>query len=386
MAGSTAGMMLLILLVGCGGQEEYVVSDLSLHRDGWEALHVEADFAQRTFLGRSIPAEPDSAVFQLFGAGYDTIQTSTDPRLAIPDERLGSLERLIVEVCGSFGQQSVCEQTSLQASPKRVRAEPAVTYPEEGDFERGTYDVQFVVERQRYGRESWERIRQGAGGISAYLMAYVGGREQDAVKIPLRGAQGRFDLARQDDHEDFSFHLNSRLYEKDSARVFFELYAGLKGDPTPASLATLERKVRTKRPEEHREDVRYYVSRAAEEVIKQLTDSVNPNARVHVREWSYSNITQQYQVDMEMRWQAGAAFFFNKEYRLRGGLRVRRGGHEAQFQFKEASGRARKLWNQQVSDRVLRLGSLEAPEKEQGTGPERRLHTSRPPRDRPVAW
>ena len=380
-------MMLLALLVGCGGQEEYVVSDLTLQRDGWETLRVEADFAQRTFLGRSVPAEPDSTVFQLFDADYDTIQASPDPHLVVPDESLGSRERLIVEVCGLFGQQSVCEQRSLQASPKRVRAEPTITYPEGGDFKRGTYDVQFVVERQRYGRDTWERIRRDAEGISAYLMAYVGGKKQDAVKVPLRGSHGRFDLARHDDYDDFSFQLNSRLYEKDSARVFFELHAGLTGDATPASLATLERKVRTKRPEEHREDVRYYVSQAAGELIKQLTDSGAPGAQVHVQEWSYNSITQQYQVDVEMQWQTGGGFFFGEAYRLRGELRVRRGGHEAEFQLKEASRRARKLWNEQVDGRLLRFGSLQAPERKEDMEPERRkLHTSRPPRSQLPAW
>ena len=295
--------------------------------------------------------------------------------MSIPDVRLGSREPLMVEGCGFFEGQAVCEQAGLRASPKRVQVDPQVVFPAEESLKKGRYQADFVVERREFNADSWERIA-AESQIRAHLLAYVENHRKEAVRLPIQGGQGQFHLARHDNYDDFSFYLNSRLYEQDSARVFFDLYAGLEGDSAQVELASIEQRVRKKSPEEHRNDVRFFAQAAAKQVLDQIAASGRSRATVYVSEWTYNHIIQQYQIEMELEWEDNG-FFSSRDYRLRGTLQVGRGGDEARFQYKDGNRVARLQWGQQGDANIMRLASLQRPEEEEGRGPQGPLRTSR---------
>lgn len=370
-SGWLGGLLLLLLgfATGCAARAEYAIPDLQVDRSGWDTLQVDAAFVRKTLFGGTQPVEPDTATVHLFDAAYDTLYAGAglkDHRVLLPDKELGDRERILVEACGAFAGQKICEQEVLRASPKRVRVQHDISYPEGEDFRRGRYDLHFTIERQAFGEEDWEPIHS-AQQPQGYLLAYLESRRDETVKVPLAGRQGRFNLAQYDGFKDFEFYLQSSLFDGRDADVVFDVYAGLGPDPEP--VASTSKVVRVKTREERAETIRHLAQQAIEQVVERLGAPEDSRVVAYVDRWDFNRFGPTYRAEMEVRWRGGG--FFRGRYILEGTLKVEAAGTSARFERTGGNRRAEQLWNDVVGGATLRLEALdpEWPEEEEEEQP-----------------
>lgn len=355
---------LLLVATGCQTQPQYVVRTLDVQHQGWDTLTVDVDFGQRKMLSGTQTVDPKTITVHLFNAAYDTLATDTNFVLPLNDKALGDKERLMVEVCGSFTETRLCEQAAVTASPKRFRIEHDLEFPKDLAYERGTYDLRFVVERQVFADTTWERLGP-RDGVEGYFLAYVGDQQNEAVKVPFSRGSGRFDMAQLDHFDDFKYYLRWRLREKREAQVHFDVYAGFEGQPT-FRLASIEKEVRMKTREERERDVRFFAEQAAEEVFDRLgLDEVDIGARAYIDDWTINELTYTYTIRLEINWHTGG-LFFGREYELEGVLEILEDGSDARFQFNRANNAAEHRWRDHVGVGDLALGSLALYEEPDG--------------------
>ncbi len=358
MRGLSVGWLCLGLLVavGCEGEPTYVVDYLVLNHTGWDTLTVEVAFSRRRPLRRSEPLQPRALSVYLFNAAYDTLYAGDGRAVPIADATLGDRERLMVEVCGTFDVVSVCEQQGVTASPKRLRLDHDIRFPEDTAFERGSYDLHFVVERQDYETGIWEPLGQ-PDRVQGYLLAYVGDQNQEAVKVPFSRRRGRFSLKGRPHYDDFEYHLKSMLMDAPEAPVRFDVYAELNGQPA-LRLASVEKRVQTKTEEERILEVRHFAEQAAEQILDRLDmDHRDRWVRAYVDEWIFQPLTKTYLIELEIVWRRGR-LVFERTYELEGVLEVGENGANARFLFQDANGRAARRWASRVRGDRLSLGTL----------------------------
>lgn len=358
-------LLLLGLATGCAARAEYAIPDIQIDRSGWDTLRVDAAFVRNTLFGGTQSVEPETAAVHLFDASYDTLYAGAglqDHRVPLPDGELGDRERILVEACGAFAGQKICEQEVLRASPKRVRVQHDISYPEGEDFRRGRYDLHFTVERKAFGEEDWEPIHS-AQQPRGYLLAYVESRRDEAVKVPLAGRQGRFNLAQYDGFRDFEFYLQSSLFDGRDAAVVFDVYAGLGANPEP--VASTSKVVRVKTREERAETIRHLAQQAIEQVVERLGAPEDSRVVAYIDRWEFNRFGHTYRAEMEVRWRGGG--FFRGRYILEGTLKVEAAGTSARFERTGGNRRAEQLWEDVVGGSTLRLESLdpEQPEEEE---------------------
>lgn len=355
--------MLLVLAwaganTGCGARAEYAITAVHLDRAGWDTVTVQVDFSRRTALGGKYPVRPDTASVYLFGAAYDTLFAGPARgmvRIPVPDAALGSREPLLVEVCGRVAGHTICGQEMMRASPKRVHAASEIAYPLDGDVRRGSYDFRFVVERRAFDGEGWVRIEPGhvPGG---YLLAYVAGTRQAAVRVPFDERRGRFNLTRHEGYTDFEFYLQSALFEEDEVQVIFDVYAGL--GPHARPVARTSRAVRKKTRAERRRIIRYLAQQAVEQIIGRLVgEDEDPRIVAYIDGWSFNRFSQTYRVELEIRWRGGD--FSGSEYRIEGVLEADASGTPARFRHTDAGRWAEARWAEAVQGPIMSLRPLE---------------------------
>ncbi len=363
---STLCVVLVLLLAGCGARREYVVSRFDVtHKAGWDTLRVQAAFAQRTVLGGDELLQPEVATVSVFSSTYDTLFTTTlalHPDsillLPVPDRMLGDRAPILVEICGTFGRFSICEQGGMKASPKRLALRHDLTYPENSDVDRGRYDFQFTVERQRYGLTRWEPLGPPPHDVQGYLLAYVANERKDAVRVPLNGPRGAFNLARHDGYQDFSYQLKSKMHDAQEADVRFEVFAGL--DAAPTRLAAIKKQVRAKTDEEREDEVFYFAEGAAAQVVDSLSGFLGAgDALAFIDGWEFNPLMKKYRIEMEVVWRGG--FFDRDRYELEGMLIVREDGSEPRFQAFGGNEDARRRWESKIEGKELRLKDLGRP-------------------------
>lgn len=375
----------LLLGGGCRPRTEYETGALRLERIGWDSLRVAPSFVRRTSFGEAQPVQPDTTRVHVFDASYDTLYAgpAAGPAagpVALPDRRLGSREALMVEACGVFGRYTLCEQRGLHASPKRTRLqESRISFPEGPDFRRGTYDVQFTVERRAFEGDAWEHIEREAPA-GAYLRAYVEGRKEGVVTVPLEEGEGRFDLARHDGYRDFRFHLQSTLDPPvrntstatgssdtlHTATVAFEVYAGAPGAEAPQPVARTRKQVRRKTPAERRAEAEGWARQAGRAIARRLHEDRGEGdweeewneteVRATVRDWTYDRFDGRYEIDLRVRWRERGD---HDRYTLEGTLKVAEDGREARFTGERGNRRTVRRWRREVEGDVLFLGTLE---------------------------
>ena len=358
MRGLSVGWLCLGLLVavGCESGPSYVVDQLALNRVGWDTLNVTVQFSQRQVFGRSKPLQPRWQSVFLFNAAYDTLYAGEGGVIPIADAALGDRERLMVEVCGTFDAGTVCEQQGVTASPKRLRLEHDIEYPEDTAYERGSFDLRFVVERQGYETETWQAVGP-PDRVHGYLLAYVGDRDDEAVKVPFSRRRGRFVLKGRPHYEDFQFHLKSSLMDAPETPVYFDVYAGLEGQ-SALHLASVEKRVRVKTEEERALEVRHFVEQAAEQIFEALdVDYRDHRARAYIDEWTFQALTNTYQIELEIIWRRGR-FVFGRNYELEGVLEMQENGANARFSRGRANDRAARRWRSRIRGNQLSLGTL----------------------------
>lgn len=349
----------VILLAGCS-RETYVITHLDVLHEGWDTLNVRIAFAEQKHLGGNERATPDTATALVFDASYDTLYAGPLAPIPIPDKQLGDRENLMVEVCGFFGDQTVCEQRSIASSPKRLRVASDISYPADPAYTKGSYDLRFIAERQVFGTEKWERIDR-VNNIKGYLLAYVASREAQSLMVPFGDNQGRFDLASYEGYRDFKYYLRSQLLDEREAHVRFDVYAGF-ANGAPSRLASIEKRVREKSEDDRRVELRLFVEQATEALLEALEVS-NRNAMAYIDDWRYDDRTNQYRAELELVW--GGRSFFGSRYEVTGLFTVNEDGTEAQFTLYDGTRRGERYWRGQRLHRVVSLGNLKAPTLEE---------------------
>lgn len=360
------GRLSLVLLLaastwGCGARREYYLAGLDVGHDGWDTLRVGVDFAWRTALGAPHPLEPDTVVITVLDARYRTLYSGSARRIPVPDGELGDREALLVEVCGTVGGRSICVQEQEWASPKRLHVDEDITYPEGGDYDRGRYDFAFRVERRRFDATGWEPVR-ASPEITGYLLASVEAHEDAPVKVPFTQRRGRFDLARHDNYRDFRYYLEARLLDAQQARVRFDVYAGIRGQPE--RVASVEKEVALKTKEARAVEVRAFAEQATDRLVDALSGAFFRGRRAvaYVDDWRYDAGRRGYGIDMEVEWRSG--LFRGERFALEGTLEVGEDGKGARFRLRSGNRDGERRWERHVDGDVLSLGDLHPPAPE----------------------
>ncbi len=317
----------LLLPSRFGARKEYSLAPATLSRDSWDRLHIPVAFTQQATFGGASLVAPEDATISLYSAGHEVLYTGAGPTVVIDDGRLGDREQMVVEVCAKLYEQTACEQYPLEASPKRVRVEEKIVYPERAQLNRGSYDLRFGIERQVFQGQDWERLEAGLP-VTGHLLVYVEGHADGAVTVPFTRSRGRFDLSRHARYDDFLFYLKSKLYDDDEARVRFDVYAGLNKDPV--RLSSMVKRVRNKTEEDRRREVEYFVEQAAGQVLEREPGGAD-GAFVYVNTWDYDAINALYEIALEIHWR-GSSF---RRRRLAGTLAVKEDGSSPVF-YREA--------------------------------------------------
>ena len=350
--------LVLFAAVGCGQEPDYTFRHLEFKRYGWDSLSVDAQFSERLLFGRTRPIEAQAVAVYLFNAGYDTLYAGDGRLVPIDDRALGDRERLMLEVCGRFEAVTVCEQEAVTASPKRLQVEHDIEYPDGGAYERGRYQLRFVLERQGQD-EAWERLAR-PDRVHGYLRVYVGDQEAEAVEVPFSGRQGRFNLQGKPHYEDFHYHLTSTLLDTVEAPVHFDIYAGLEGQPV-SNVASVEKKVRGRTDEERAREVEYFVEQATEAILDALDmGSIDDFERPDSTEWVYNRLTDTYRATVEVFWRTRRRRPFSRErsYGFEGVLEVEANGANARFLRRAATDRTLRRWALTIGDATVSLGTL----------------------------
>ena len=407
----------LLVLAGAfwlGGCQPFVkhartsfdTAGLTVERTGWDTLRAAPRFVRRTSLGGAQPVRPETTFVHVFGADYDTLYAGPAAAIPLPDRRLASREPLLVEACGAFKRKgnrnerahpgsasfrahpkstsfrALCEQTTVFASPKRVRvAESQITFPQGADFQRGRYDVRFIAERRAFEDTTWERMDASAAP-SGYLLARAesaGG--QGTVRVPVDASgRGAFDLARHAGYGDFQYHLRSAMEHAGAvqegktppaASVAFELHAGLNGSP-PQPVSRERKAVRRLAPAERARRVQLFAQSAAEEIARRLHEDRGEDdwekewdetkTRATVVNWRFDRLNERYEIDLRVRWGEGGNFFDHDDrYTLEGALTVENGSRRARFTGERGNRRAVRRWRRVVDGDALPLGPLDEP-------------------------
>ena len=339
---------LVLSMVSCGGREMYH-STLEVDPASWDTIDVDVRFAVRGVLGPARPTEADDVTVKLYDADYELLYEGPGPAIPVPDAALQSQERLVVEACGTIEVATVCQQRTLEASPKRIRLQENLTYPRHGRYDRGSYDFDFVLERQVFGSDAWEPVPE-ARLPEVYLVASVEGQAESAIRIPVSAPSGQFDLSRYDNFMEFEYRMLRALERRNEVPVQLQLYSDL-DEAVP--LASFERIVRHKTREQREEELERWVRLAAERLLERFEPY--DGARAYVRDWDFDPDTRRYDIQIRLSW--GHLFFDRRE--VIGDLEVGEDGTDAVFIQRDLSRAARRPWRQRVGgDRVV-LGTLE---------------------------
>lgn len=349
----------MLLVSACGPRTEYRVADLSIQRHGWDSLRVDVAFASETAIGGRKPVEPDRVEVILYDQDYVSLYSGQPGVVPVPDQQLGSRERLTIEACGSVRGRQVCVQDVLRASRKRLEVDPEVEFPLDEEMTSGRYEFTFRAQRLASESEDWQPI--SPADVKGFLRVWVENsevRERGAIDVPFERTSGSFDLSRSSDYRDFSFYLESQLLDRDTAFVHFDIYAGLGG--APERLTSVRQEVYWKSEDEREEDVRYFARIAAERIVDELGSFLGGrNAIAYVDDWDFDSRRRQYRLQLEIRWEG--SFFDRGRFALEGMLAVSGDGRDATFERTDANRRAERRWRSRVGEDILPLGDLGSP-------------------------
>lgn len=370
----------------------YDAAGVQIERAGWDTLRAHPQFVRRTSLGGAPPARPTRTTVHVFGANYDTLYAGpAGEAIPIPDRRLDDREPLLVEACGTFrlgdsvgsSARTLCQQTSVRASPKRVHAEQVeVTFSRKGDFRKGRYDMRLRVERRAFGDTAqWEPLPAARPeGVLLARAESPGG--QSAVRVPLDSSgRGAFDLARYDGYDDFSYHLRATMEQPGrptvreeasapSATVAFEVRAG----PDGTSLRPVRRFQKTVRRltlAEHRRRVQNFAQSASRAIARRLHEDRDDEGdwpdewdetitRATVEDWRYERAGERYTAELRVRWYEEDDR--DDRYRIDGTLVVQEKSRRARFTGKRGNRRTVERWRRVAESDTLALGTLAEPD------------------------
>ncbi len=352
----TGWLALWLLLLGSGGctwDAEYVVARFEVTPVNWDTLRVAVTFGHLPRFGKPQGAEPEQVEVFAFDGAYDTLYAGQGPLIPIPDARLASREQVLVEVCGTFGRQRVCEQQALTASPKRLHVRPEITYPERGRLEQGRYAFEAEVERQTFGADVWEPI-PWTRPVRGHLLAYLDGQREQAIRIPFTRPEGRFDLTRYPAYRDYRYALDTRLLDEEEVVIRFDVWAGLGEEVEP--VASVEKHIRPKTRAERTYDVASFAEQAATQILDRLGVEERRRVRAYIDGWEYNKLNRRYRIEVEVQW--GGSAFGRGRYRLNGLLEVGEDGQDGRFTVLRSNRRAEHRWEEVLKAPVLALDPM----------------------------
>lgn len=358
MAGKRSIIPLIVLLcgsiLGCGSNPSFLVDTFEIRQNSWDSLFVEAQFVQKNRLSATNRVIPETRVYTVFNANFDTLYVGDQASIPIPDKTLGDREALRVEVCARFKMQSACDQRIVYASPKKVYADYAVDFPLDLlVFEKGFIEMASSLYRQIYDTEEWELIRKPSGKPLS-VVVYGEGSPSDNVRIPINRSETNFDLKRFEGYRDLRYQIQSALMDSDSSVVFFDLQAEIGGD---LALVSSQRIVlRSKSEEERFGEVRELVERASGQILNKVEGRFgSKRAYVFINEWRYEALQKQYFAEFELHWQGA---FRSRWSDLSGQLVIRADGSEGTFMYLRGSESAEDVWMEKVRQTVVELEPL----------------------------
>ena len=348
----------LLSLLGCGAREEIVISTLDLEQSTWDTLHVSVSFARRTALGQESPISADSLYIVGYNAVYDTLFVGKDSILALDDANLGNRERILLEICGEVKRILVCDQSSIEASPKRITLAPEIAYPYRDRVYQGSYKLPFVMERQPYGtpEDSWEPVARSAS-INGFIQASIEGEDNESIQFPFTKRQGGFNFTHFPNYQEFKYQLDSRLYDFNEASVQFDVFVDIEG--FTGTVASISKKIAPKSTEEQKVDVSQLAKRAAEQLVDRLSPYLDDQRNVvFIDSWEYNIFKKQYTIDMEIQWEGRR--FTRNQYSLLGTLEVFGPDQRSNFRLKQTNRRTQYLWDRIANGSVLPLQPLDS--------------------------
>ena len=358
-------------MLGCGAREEIVISKLNLEQSAWDSLHVSVSFARRTALGQETPVAADSLFIVAYNAVYDTLFVGTDSVLAIDDANLGNKERILLEICGEVKTILVCDQSSIEASPKRISLSPKIAYPYRDRVYQGSYTLPFLVERQpfsatRAAQESWEPVARSES-INGFIQAYVEGEEDESIQFPFSKKQGGFNLTHFPNYQEFKYLLDSKLYDFNEASVHFDVFVDIEG--ISGTVASISKKIAPKSEEEQQVDVAQMAKQAAEQLVDRLSPYLDDGRNVvFIDSWDYNIFKKKYTIEMEVQWEGRR--FTRNQYSLLGTLEVFEPDQRSNFRLKETNRRTEYLWNRIANGSLLALQPLGTYQESEAESPE----------------
>lgn len=363
----------VLSMLGCGAREEIVISKLDLEQSAWDSLNISVDFARRTALGKETPLAADSLFIVGYNAVYDTLFIGSDSVLSIDDANLGSRERILLEVCGQVKRVLVCDQSSIETSPKRISLSAEIAYPYRDRDYQGSYKLPFIVERKPFNAptEPWEPIARSKS-INGFIQAYVEGGEDESIQFPFSKKQGAFNLTHYPNYQEFKYLLDSKLYDFNEASVLFDVFVDIEG--ISGTVASISKKIAPKSDEEQQVDVAQLAKLAAEQLVDRLSPYLDDKRNVvFIDSWDYNIFKKKYTVDMEIQWEGRR--FTRNQYSLLGTLEVFEPDQRSNFRVKQTNRRTQYLWDRIANGPLLTLQPLgsynldgvESPELAQST-------------------
>jgi hypothetical protein len=352
---SASAVAAAFLIFGCGARTEYSMEAVDLERPTWDSLVVSVQFEQRTSVGRLRVLPPDSLLVVAYGTDGDTLFSGPGPGYVFPDNRLGSRERVLLDVCGALRGRWVCEQAGVRASPKRIHASADIDYPTDSDFRQGRFAIAAGVERDVLDGEGEERI-QFDGSTSMRVEAYVDGADSALVRFPARSSSGSFDLSRHAGYSDFRFYLDSQLMDRGEATVHFVVYAGIEAADEP--VAHIVRTVSPVRKADREANIDGFARQAGRMLADDLATFLGSRQlAAYVHAWNLNETNRRYDIDVEVRWRG--SFFDQREYVLIGVLDVGENGDAAVFRLREGNRNALDRWDRRMRSSERRFGNLQ---------------------------
>jgi hypothetical protein len=342
-------------VAACGARKEYAVHEVLLDRPSWDSLVVNVEFVKRAAIGGSERMSPDSLMVIAYDAEHDTLFAGPGPGFDVPDHRLGDREGVLVDVCASIRERWICEQTGFRASQKHLKIDADVTYPLDRGYARGRYTMAKVVERDVFNGDGREPVSYD-GLTHTLLEAYVDGKPEAAVRVPLALTSGTFDLSRGGGYTDFRFYLDSRLMDHGEATVHFRVLGGLEEEAEP--LVHLQRSVTTITREDREINAYGFARQAGQRLVSDLAAFLGGRrTMVDVTAWHYDADERRYSIDMEIEWRG--SFFDQRDFRIDGVLTVDENGREAVFAMMGGNRPGVERWDRRMRSDRRSLGSLE---------------------------
>lgn len=339
-------------MTGCG--DRYSVSEFTVARAGWDTVRVDATYLERGMFGKMTAVDSADVVVSLLDSNFDTLYSGQEKTIAVPDRELGSEEKMLIEICASFNEASICEQQGLSASPKRFSVEHDIDYPSSNDYDRGEYGASYRLERLRFEAEEWEQIELPPD-FSRYIVASIDSSDGGAVRVPLRRSSGRFDLSRLDNYRDFRYYLLSNLLDFRAATIRFDFYAANRGESFLVASET--RTVKTKSRQTRELEVGIFMHEASRRILSNLrTFPIGTEEWPYLDSWSFIKVTNRYSINMTLSWRS--RFIRERWYELKGVLEVNEDGTDPVFRIVSGNSRAQRRWRERFSSDTVTMDPL----------------------------